>query len=260
MGGDMSFSNSQFLKVKNGKWDCIVTEITHLSDEDKEFILEYLVEISGGRESTYSAKTIATKTSQFLRAMDQNKFNGATAEFFLVCILRKAGFVQEFCYKNLEEGSIKKGFDGVYSKDSHIWVAESKSSESEASHRYNHKNTIDKAYSSLEKLIGGKTKNDPWENAVNHAKSAGSDKSLIKKLTKLSENYIDGNVSQIENESIIIGSTVIAQETMRIESGIDEIDNIIIKHKAKNETVAIINLKSCDILKDFLDEVVKNGA
>ena len=52
---------------------------------------------------------------------------GAVAEFFAHLLLNHKGYEQNFLYQNLEERSIKKGFDWVYSIEDELWLMESKS-------------------------------------------------------------------------------------------------------------------------------------
>jgi hypothetical protein len=52
---------------------------------------------------------------------------GAIAEFFSHLYLKEQGFKQEFLFLNLEEQSIKKGFDGYYTLSGVEWIFESKS-------------------------------------------------------------------------------------------------------------------------------------
>ena len=48
--------------------------------------------------------------------------------------------------------------------------------ESKSTKTKSHKTNIDNAYNGIKNQIEGKTENDPWENAVNHAKAAESKK------------------------------------------------------------------------------------
>ncbi len=149
----MEFEESQ-LEDKNCHY--LRLNIETLSDNDKEFITKNLLEISSGRDSDLSTKSEAIELVDYLSRLDINKRNGAVAEFLLICILREKGFSQEYCFKNLEENSAKKGFDGLVFKNNQFWLVESKSTQ--INHMNSHRNTIYRAYTGLEKQLSGANK------------------------------------------------------------------------------------------------------
>ena len=175
--------------------------------------------------------------------------------FFLICILKQSGFEQRFCYKNLEENSAKKGFDGLYKHNSEIWLVESKSSYT--GHNNSHKNTIKKAYDGISNQLSGKTSNDPWENAANHSKVWG-DGSLVKKLESLSMDYVSGNYKLIDECSVILGTTLVKSDRALVEKDKEKIYEYVVDHKALNEKIVAINLLKNDIFLDIL-RVIKDG-
>lgn len=250
----MAILNSRVVKIKNSRKSLIISNVDHLTDDDCDFFKKNLVEISQGRESGYTVQVIAKKLQNFLERQSNNTMMGATAEFFLVCIMRNSGFSQEYCYRNLEENSIKKGFDGLFSREGKLWLAESKSTED----HIKHKHTIDLAYDSLLSQISGKTSNDPWENAVSHAIQARSQNSLIKKLVYLSEQYTKGNYETIEQQNIIIGSTVISESISKIDSTEGSLEECLAMHEAADEILVAINLKDKELFKNFVAEVAAN--
>lgn len=175
-----------------------------------------------------------------------------------MCILRNLGFSQEYCFRNLEENSIKKGFDGLFLKQNKLWLAESKSTETIKQHNNNHKYTVDLAYNGINKQISGKTNNDPWENAVSHANNAKSEKNLIKKLTQFSKDYSLGKFQSIENHNIILGSTVITDIISDITSDVDSLVKLVENHNANSEILIAINLSNKHLFADFIAKVVAN--
>lgn len=235
--------------------EMVITDIQFFSDDEKQYIEENLVEIAKGRDSNFPVKTIAKKILKFMSGQDIKTINGAAAEFFLVCILRKQGYSQEYCYRNLEENSIKKGFDGVFIKDDVLWLAESKSSDSLTVHDNKHQVTISKAYRGISKQLCGGGTNDPWENAANHARATRSSDALIKRLTQLSVDYTDDNYQSIEKSNVILGSTVIATNISMINKETSIIEGYLNNHVANNELVVVVNLRDSQILTQFLEEV-----
>ncbi|MCT3086237.1 hypothetical protein EFN80_00150 [Lactococcus lactis] len=254
----MGLLDSVKITLQKKNKEIIISNVESLSKEEKDYMIENLVAISQGRGSFYSHKTIAKKIHNFMKKQDVKTYNGATAEFFLACILRKAGFSQECCYRNLEENSIKKGFDGLFLKDNQYWLTESKSSAAVNIHNNCHNHTVSLAFRGLKAQISGSTNNDPWENAVSHAKSAQSEDSLIKKLVKLSENYTEGEYETIGDQNIIIGSTIFSSPISNINYDEKTLGPLIENHEVSNEVLVAINLDNNEMFVDFISEVA-NG-
>ena len=80
-----------------------------------------------------------------MRYKDDTTKIGAVAEFFIHLFLRELGYKQEFLFYNLEERSIKKGFDGYFSQGETQFIVESKSG-FESTRNISHKAKIKEAY------------------------------------------------------------------------------------------------------------------
>jgi hypothetical protein len=121
---------------------------------------------------------------------------GTIAEFFGHLYLTEIGFKQEFLFLNLEERSIKKGFDGYYSLNNETWIFESKSG-SIASQGASHQSKVSLAYSDLKDKISGNPANNPWKNAYNHAShiDVSTDETIRKNLQELSRAFTQGTLS-----------------------------------------------------------------
>lgn len=132
---------------------------------------------------------------------------GAIAEFFVHLFLIYRRLTPRFIAANLEEGSLKKGFDGLYSYLDEEWLCESKSG-SLTSANVTHARKVKEAYRGLEKKLAGEDANNPWMNALHHAKVASSETTLLKKIQKLSERYEDGDNLTIDESFIIPCATV----------------------------------------------------
>lgn len=273
----MTLLNNQFVPISNITGNCVnslsdseiellISDISSLTQDEKKFIENHLVEISKGLGSPYPVKTIANKIYQTLCKFDRTtptvtglkdpRINsGFAAEFFLICILRDNNFEQQFCYRNLEENSAKKGFDGVYTKHGEIWLVESKST-----HTYgnNHKTTIKRAYDGINDQLSGNTSNDPWENAVSHVKASTSDKSLEAKLVKYSVDYMNEDYIKLSESNLIIGSTVVKQNLGNYYNDVQNIEDCIKNHKTMNEKIVAINLSDQQIFIDVMEEIA-NG-
>lgn len=233
--------------------DILIKNITELTKEDETYIVENLVEISKGRNSNYDLYTVVVKILQFLEKQTEKTRYGAISEFFVLKTLKEEEFEQEYCFRNLEENSIKKGFDGVFLKENTFWLMESKSTKTKT-----HKTNIDNAYNGIKNQIEGNTENDPWENAVNHAKAAESKKNLIEKLTELSRQHTLGKFSELQNSNIILGSTVINNN---IDSSLvdkEELIKYIDNHVSKKEILVSVNLASEKHFIELLEKIKKN--
>ena len=145
---------------------------------------------------------------------------GAIAEFFGHLYMTEIGFNQEFLFLNLEEGSIKKGFDGYYSFDGETWIYESKSG-STTTERATHDAKVRLAYSDLKDKISGNPANNPWQNAYNHAChiDVGTAASIRQNLKGLARAFTQGTRQDIGSFNIIPGSTLFLEG---LWSAIDE--------------------------------------
>lgn len=233
----------------------IVVNLDVLTEKDKQYIKENLVQISKGEKSKYSSKVIAKKLKAMLDKQTIDNQHGLTAEFFQAVILRNQNFEQKYSYNNLEENSAKKGFDGVFTLSGEIWLLESKSSYKQSSHNNKHKVTIDRAYKGVTELISGTKSNDPWENAVSHLNNSSSNESLMERLINLSEDYTNGRYQRVEDSNLIIGSNVIHRDISQIETNLSQVELYLSKHCAKKELVVLLNFTSPSIFLDFLGEL-----
>lgn len=245
--------------------EILSADVPQITRVEKAFIKTNLVNISKGTNSLYSVETIARKicstlgkfdktTNSVIEPIDPSRNSGFAAEFFLICILLDNGFEQHFCYRNLEENSPKKGFDGLYVKNGEKWIVESKSTHTSDTHR----TTIRRAYNSIFDQLEGRTNNDPWENAASHAKSSRNDLSLVHELEELSEKYMEGEYESLSNCNLIIGSTVIDQNISGTPSDIQRIIELVKSHETFNEKIVTVNLDNQQIFIDVMEEIA-NG-
>lgn len=169
--------------IKNG-----VTAIVLDIDEEfvQEQIAENVVSICEGNSET-DLETIKIKLKDYLEPKGIRIRRGAIAEFYTHLFLKSLGYKQHCLFLNLEENSIKKGFDGYYVFNGDEWIVESKSGASTT-----HKSKIEEAYGDLKDKLTTKTKNNPWENAYNHAAhiAIGANKTILDRLKALSNNYV----------------------------------------------------------------------
>lgn len=254
----MGILNNRFEDTLDENTSILITTIKDINDEERIYIRQYLTELMFGRGNYFNYSYSLRKILSFYESKNSEIISGSIAELLLALIIRTQGFTQEYCFYNLEEDSIKKGYDGLYVKNLDYWLAESKSSYSEKSHRYKHNATMNKAYMDIKNKLSGETKRDPWLNALNHTKSAKSDESLQEKLSKLTMSYTEGKFEDIKDHNIIISSAIITDKLLEVECSHTDIFNIIRNHEAKNKVGIAINLKSIDLILKFLEEDMKN--
>lgn len=254
----MVFKNTEIIdsSIDKDKIKFIVVDVKELSETDKHFIISNFSEIVDGRD-TYMTKEYAAKyVLEALSSKSKKQKHGTIAEFILICILRHKGFLQEHCFINLEDRGAKKGFDGLYTdKDNMYWVVESKASYEVKSHKNNHKRTIDRAYNGLKEQLSGSGSSNVWQNAYQHSKVAGSKSSLIKKLLELSDAYLKGNGALIEDNYVILGSSIFADDISKVDRKIESIEQYIANHKTKKEIVVIITAKTISLIVDIFKEI-----
>lgn len=170
------------------------------------YIDEKISQIYGGPTCSATAELTKKRLAKRFKDKSQNIVYGAAAEFFSHLFLNDAGYRQDFLYKNLEEGSVKKGFDGLYSTDDEIWLMESKSGD--ASKNATHTGKVKEAFADIRSKLSDTDKNDPWENALSHARLADSSGSIIKQIEKLSDSFAMGEGTDVSEFSIIPCATV----------------------------------------------------
>ncbi|NLJ18995.1 hypothetical protein [Globicatella sulfidifaciens] len=114
---------------------------------------------------------------------------GAIAEFNIHLYLKEQGYKQACTFFNLEEGSIKKGFNSYYSRKDEEWIMESKSGKKDKNNT--HWGKVKAAYDDLKDKFRGNVANNPWENAYNQASQidVGTDISIRKKVKLLADNF-----------------------------------------------------------------------
>ncbi len=183
--------------------------IENVDDKIERLIEEQIVDIWDGDNGS-SIDIVKTEISTYLKTKSENIIKGSIAEFIIHLYLNSCGYIQECLFRNLEEGSIKKGFDGYYSYSNEEWIMESKSG-SIKTEGISHKKKIKEAYNDLKDKIEGtnpENKNNPWSNAYNHAVLAKSSTDILKNIKNLSSNYVKKEFPDINKLNLIPSSTI----------------------------------------------------
>jgi hypothetical protein len=236
--GKMSKPNQQLdIIFSDINKDCqiLVVDIKDFDQELKDLVDKYFFPICE-TDDDMELKYIKKRLSDFLKSKkDSTTETGAIAEFFIHLILNHCGFTQEFIFFNLEERSIKKGFDGYYSFNEDQWIMESKSGDI-TSKKISHNSKINEAYKDLSDKLSGKVENNPWQNAYSHAKFVDSSDSVVNKIKKLKNDYLKNTFYSIDKFNIIPCSSIFTIEISQHSSKSDimnEIKESILKYDYK---------------------------
>ena len=241
--------------IINSKLIVYAINIKEINESLEGYIDNQLINICLGKRRT-ELQTVKIRFLEYLEAKkDSNLLTGSTSEFFVHLFLSLIAFKQEFLYFNLEENSIKKGFDGYYTKNQEEWILESKST---LQKDIKHKSLVNKAYNGLkDKIEGIDHDNNPWEEAYNHAshKNVNASNSLIDKLGELSDLYTNKTYGQISDYNIMTASTIFLEEDWE-EIEVSHLKKIMEKNfcnKKFNKNIVIcLNKKSLNHLKEYL--------
>lgn len=106
--------NSECIRIDN-KRTLHVIEIESIAADMKDLLDKYFVSICEG-DSDSEISLVKQRLAKFLKTKNEETQMGAVAEFLVHLYLNQLNFKQEFLFFNLEENSIKKGFDGLFSK------------------------------------------------------------------------------------------------------------------------------------------------
>lgn len=236
-----------------------IVDIEILSKDLTDYIDTYFVSICEGNSGS-SLKDVKKIIIDFLETKDARTKMGATAEFFIHLYLKSLGFKQECLFLNLEERSIKKGFDGYYSTDTEEFIMESKSGSS-FTETLTHASKIKEAYTDLKNNLAGsskKSKNNPWKNAYNHAShiDVGTSSNIRKNIKQLSDDYEKSKYYDIKDFNIIPSSTIFLDNVWTDEYSGDIIDTLESLSKSfnfKKLNIICITKKSLDMFKNYLE-------
>lgn len=225
----------------------MTVSIDKLDDDTISDINENLVSICEG-DSQSSLDDAKISLRNLFRTKGKKFAIGAVAEFFIHLIVRSEGFKQECLFRNLEEKSIKKGFDGVYTlKTKETWLMESKAGE-----KVDCVSKVFEANRDLTSKINGNSSNNAWRNAFYHANliDVGTDKDVRESIRKLSCDYERSIFHPMSEFNIIPCGTDFNEVVDAKNEWKDRLTRDEGKFLARN--VMIICIKS-NVFKEFLN-------
>lgn len=192
-----------------------IIDIENIDEEAKATLDKYFVLICEGNSGS-SLSTVKTRVKNLFSTKSSEWIMGATAEFFVHLYIRLTGFKQECLFLNLEENSIKKGFDGFYTKDGLEWLMESKAGSID-SKDVSHAGKVSLAMNDLSAKVSGRDKNgkkeipnNPWQEAYSHASQydVGTATSIRKNIKELADDFTNGKFRSIEEFNTMPCGTV----------------------------------------------------
>lgn len=240
------------------KIDLTVIDIEHLTGEVESILDNHFVAICEG-DSCSDLQTVKRLVANLYASKNDNWIMGATAELFVHLYVRLCGFKQECLFLNLEEGSIKKGFDGYYSHSGAEWVMESKSGMLN-NVNVSHAAKVQLAMNDLEDKVTGNDKssrNNPWRNAYSHANlyDVGTAEKIRKNIKSLSDDFTNGRFHSIDEFNTMPCGTVYLSGVWNPpdhKSVLDEIKAVSYKLKGKKIHTICITHKSIDLFKSYI--------
>lgn len=242
-------------KIGDGN-ELFIINIPSITSELKALIDEKIVQICHGIKSQSKRQLVKSRIISFLATKDCNTQMGAIAEFFIHLFLNERKFKQECLFLNLEENSIKKGFDGVYSRQKLQWLLESKSGSINSS-SISHRAKIKESYDDLKSKLAGEGPNNPWRNAYNHAGhiDVAAKKNIVKLISDFSDEYDASHFHDIADFNIIPGATIFLDGTwtnfdsVKMES---KIKTLIKTMNYKSIKIICVTKLSLQIFQDYL--------
>ena len=228
------------VKVKNIDDLLVEVNIYHLFLDDlskiSEIIENEIVDI-WDPSIAFSLNEVKKDIYNVILTKSDNQKHGICAEFFMHLFLRNLKFSQLCLFSNLEESSMKKGFDGLYEFSNDFWIAESKSAIVESKH----KDKIKEALNDINQRIENskEKKKNPWKNAIHHMMIRKKDNSgsLAKKIQSLSRDYINDISHKSYEFNIIPASTLFVDNNQSDEEITSDIKSLLLSRKFKKRII-----------------------
>ena len=257
MGGFILFNVQN--KDIDEKMTVHLVQIEGLSKTLREFIDSNLMTICRGENHENELKYIKKQLKNFFKSKDDVKKFGSIGELFSHFYLSSIDYRPKFMFLNLEENSVKKGFDGFYEKSEMIWLLDSKSGKHDSTN-ISHRSKILEAYRSVKGQLGGRgVSNNPWENAFQHANSRdiNSSNSLLKTIRKFSNDYLDEEFADMKTLNLILASTIYwydAWSGKEIDDLLEELEDVQKNMEYSKLTIFCSNKKTFEEFLEYLEE------
>lgn len=239
-----------------------VLEIGAITPELASYIDQNLVSVCAGKNATWTLDDIKIQIQQLFRnkeakiGQEYSKWEmGAVAEIFIHLYLNSRNVVQECMFFNLEENSVKKGFDGYYTEGDEKWIMESKSG-SITSKGIAHVSKLREALRDLEDKVSGKNaKNNPWREAYNHANTidVNSADQIRKYLQQMANEFSRDIFHEVKEFNLIPCATIYFEDRdfPTKDSVLAESQTAANGGNFKKAHLVCVSNKSVDIFKSY---------
>lgn len=239
-----------------------IIDIENIDDAIKAVLDENFVMICEGNSGS-ELSTVKTRVKKLFATKNSEWIMGATAEFFVHLYIRLTGFKQECLFLNLEENSIKKGFDGYYSKDGQEWIMESKAG-SICSKDISHAGKVALAMRDLSAKVSGRDKNgkkelpnNPWQEAYSHASQydVGTADYIRRNIKKLADDFTNGKFRSIEEFNTMPCGTIFLSgiwSQPNHENIKEDIEHLSDKLKGKKIHVICVTHRSTELFENYI--------
>lgn len=242
-----------------------IIDIDDITEPIKEILDKNFVLICEGNSGSDldTAKTHVRNLFSTKSQKNENWIMGAIAEFFVHLYIRLTGYKQECLFLNLEENSIKKGFDGFYSKDNLEWLMESKAG-SIKSKSTSYSGKVKLAMTDLSQKVSGHDKNgkrnlpnNPWREAYAHASlyDVGTAPLIRENIKKLSDDFTNKKFHSIEEFNTMPCGSIFLSGVWtppNHDNILKEIKGISDQLKGKRIHVICITHRSTDIFMHYI--------
>jgi len=240
-------------------------EIKEIDENLQQVLDSKIVNITNGPRKR-NINIVKNKLHKFLKSKENSTTEmGAIAEFFIHIYLSVNDYKQECLFFNLEENSIKKGFDGYYSKNNEEWIMESKSG-SINTKGISHTKKVKEAYEDLDKRFKGikkpsETINNPWDNAYNHMKIVDTEQDILDRVSQIADDFELEKFRDVKDFNIIPCGTIFFNNTWE-ETNIDNlqknIESLIPSFNYKKLEIICLTKKSIHLFIKYLEETLND--
>lgn len=252
----------------SGAW---VFHVDELSNELKQAIRDHLAEICHGEDKfnsnsqAYSYKKTLKHFLERYKSKPEDTKKGMVGELLTHILIKnyKPEFKQSSPFFNLEEMSIKKGFDLLFMQleKEELWFAEVKSGGSENQKSKSKNNVLlKKAHDDMSEKLKSK-RESLWHNAINGATSVmvqGKVKDEVKRLLEASLIESQENSVENSNQNVVLVSVLYNELTDKIL--LEDVHlfqgNVHQKAPYKNVIVFSIQKKTFEAIASFLESEV----
>ena len=259
-------TKKQTLKTKKIS-KCHTYIVEDFNDELKGLIKKDLVSICHGpyrakyQKKYYNYKKTIREFLKICRKMDAKKKMGLVAELLAHVLIRKMykKFSPISLFFNMEEKSMKKGFDVLFSEENKLWITEVKSGKRQKGNSITlHKQLLRSAKNDLSKRLTIADEDYRWRNALNGleiTRKTKSEKKKIELILNEKKDDSDSGKSDSTDCNVILVSTLYTKSQKNIIESLEELRESIDNEKLFNDLILFsVNKKTYSKVIAFFEE------